>query len=154
MIDDQKFRQAMGQFATGITVVTTEYEGEVIAMTVNAFMSISLQPKIVAVSIGEQATMYDILPKTKTFGVSILRDDQQDISQLFASEDEYGQQEMFTYKKGIPVLETCLTHLVCDVIESTKVGDHVVYFGEVKDLDIFAGEPILYYGSEYRTVDK
>lgn len=154
MIDDQKFRQAMGQFATGITVVTTEYEGEVIAMTVNAFMSISLQPKIVAVSIGEQATMYDILPKTKKFGVSILRKDQQDISQLFASEDEYGQEEMFTYKKDIPVLKNCLTHLVCHVTESIKVGDHVVYFGEVQGLEIFAGEPILYYGSKYCTVKK
>lgn len=150
MIDDLKFRQAMGQFATGITVVSTEYEKEVVAMTVNAFMSISLQPKIVAVSIGEQASMYNILPKTKRFGVSILKKEQQHKSDLFASVNEYGHQDMFIYKKDIPVLKNCLTHLVCHVIEATKVGDHVVYFGEVIDLEIFNGEPILYYGSQYR----
>src|SRR5690625_3950594 len=104
MIDDLKFRQAMGQFATGITVVSTKYDKEIIAMTVNAFMSISLEPKIVAVSIGEQASMYNILPKTKRFGVSILKKEQQHLSNLFASEDEYGKQEMFIYKQDIPVL--------------------------------------------------
>lgn len=154
MIDEQKFRQAMSRFATGITVVTTQHEDEIIAMTVNAFMSISLQPNIVAVSIGDQASMYDILPTTKSFGVSVLREDQQKISQLFASDAEYGKNEMFTSKKGIPVLKDCLTHMTCDVIQSTQVGDHTVYFGEVKDLEIFTGDPILYYGSEYRTVEK
>src|SRR5690625_4983842 len=108
MIDDINFRQAMGQFATGITVVTTEYDQEVVGMTVNAFMSISLDPKIVAVSIGEQAGMYDILPKTKKFGISFLRSDQQGLSKLFARDDEYGQREMFTFKNNIPVLKDCL----------------------------------------------
>lgn len=153
MVDDRMFRKAMSQFATGITVVTSVHEGNVIGMTVNAFMSISLQPKIVAVSIGEQAAMYNLLPQTNKFGVSFLRNDQQDVSQLFASEDEYGNQEMFTYKKGIPVLKDCLTHLTCHVVESTKVGDHLIFFGEVNDLEIFAGDPILYYGSDYRTIE-
>lgn len=154
MIDDIKFRQAMGQFATGVTVITTEHEQKVFGMTANAFMSISLNPKIIAVSIGEQASMYDILPKTKKFGVSFLRDDQQHMSQLFAKEDEYGQRDMFIFQKEIPVLKDCLAHLTCHVVQSTKAGDHVVYFGEVKDLEIFPGEPILYYGSEYRTLSK
>lgn len=150
MIDDLKFRQAMGQFATGITIVSTAYEEDIIAMTVNAFMSISLQPKIVAVSIGEQASMYNILPKTNSFGVSILHENQKALSELFAKENEYGQEDMFIYKANIPVLEDCLTHLVCDVVKSVKVGDHTVYFGEVKDLEVFSKKPILYYGSDYR----
>lgn len=154
MIEDIKFRQAMGQFATGVTVITTEYGQEVIGMTANAFMSISLDPKIVAVSIGEQASMYEILSKTNKFGVSFLREDQQDMSELFAREDEYGQRDMFTFKKDIPVLKDCLAHLTCHVMQSTKAGDHLVYFGEVKDLEIFSGEPILYYGSEYRKLSK
>lgn len=144
----------MGKFATGITVVSTEYEEDIIGMTANAFMSISLNPKIIAVSIGEQASMYEVLPKTNNFGVSFLRDDQQHLSQLFAKEDEYGQRDMFTFKSDIPVLKDCLAHLSCHVVQSTKVGDHVVYFGEVKDLEIFSGKPIIYYGSEYRKLSK
>src|SRR5690625_6620049 len=61
MMDDRLFRDAMGKFATGITIVTTNYENEVMGMTVNAFMSISLEPKLIAISIDESASMYDIL---------------------------------------------------------------------------------------------
>src|SRR5699024_9851370 len=88
MIDHRLFREVMEKFATGITVVTTLNDQEIVGMTVNAFMSISLDPKLVAISIDESATMYNILPQTKQFGVSILRKEQKDLAMIFAKQKE------------------------------------------------------------------
>src|SRR5699024_3427026 len=96
MIDERQFRDTMGKVATGITVVTTEYEGETMGMTVNAFMSVSLDPKLIAVSIGDQARMYTKLQETKEFGVSILSEDQRDYSMIFAKQKASDQATPFT----------------------------------------------------------
>src|SRR5690625_2629564 len=88
MIDYRDFRDDMAKFVTGITVVTTKYNEEIMGMTVNAFMSVSLNPKLIAISIDEKATMYNILQETNSFGVSMLRDDQQDVSMVFAKQKD------------------------------------------------------------------
>lgn len=152
MIDDHTFRRAMGKFATGITVVTTEYDSEITGMTVNAFMSVSLQPKIIAVSIGDQASMYHILQKTKKFGVSILHNGQKDASMIFANQKEDNEQIAYTYQQGIPVLKDHLASIVCHVIKQTVAGDHIVFFGEVLQVSVKDQAPLLYFDSEYHTI--
>lgn len=76
-MDDRKFRTAMGKFATGVTVIATEVKGDVHGMTANAFMSVSLDPKLVVVSIGEKAKILNKIKESKTFTVNILAADQQ-----------------------------------------------------------------------------
>lgn len=152
MIDDRKFRDAMAQFTTGVTVVTTEYEDKIMGMTVNAFMSISLDPKIVAISIDEKAEMYDVFPKTNTFGVSILRDDQVDESMIFASQKEDNGTIEYNIHEGVPVLKDSLATIACDIVQSTKVGDHTVFFGQVKHIELKEGNPLVYYGSDYQAI--
>ena len=85
-MDDRQFRQAMGKFATGVTVITTEVEGEVHGMTANAFMSVSLEPKLVVISIGERAQMLKKIKTSKKFAVNILSGEQQDYSMIFAGQ--------------------------------------------------------------------
>src|SRR5690625_396125 len=115
MLDDRSFRDAMGKFATGITVVTTKDNDDVIGMTVNAFMSISLDPKLIAISIGEQAAMYHTLQKTKKFGVSILTEDQKDLSMIFAKQIEKDREIDYVYRDGIPVINDTLATISCSV---------------------------------------
>ncbi|SRR5690625_654859 len=153
MVDDQIFRQAMSKFATGVTVVTTKDGEDVVGMTVNAFMSISLQPKLIAISIDESASMYHTLQEVKQFGVSILKDDQADLSMIFANQkDEEGE---ITYKdmNGIPVLDDTLATIACRVFDMVKAGDHMIFIGEVLDIHVDEGNPLLYFNSNYEKID-
>lgn len=152
MIDDRKFRDAMAQFTTGVTVVTTAHEGQTKGMTVNAFMSISLDPKIVAISIDEEAELYDIFPKTKSFGVSILKEDQVSESMIFARQKEDDGTVEYNIHDGVPVLKDSLATIACDIVKSTKVGDHTVFFGQVKHIELKDGNPLVYYGSDYQSI--
>ena len=93
-MDDRQFRQAMGKFATGVTVITTEVEGEVHGMTANAFMSVSLNPKLVVISIGERAQMLEKIKNSKKFAVNILSGEQQEYSMLFAGQIKEKRQEI------------------------------------------------------------
>ena len=79
-MDDRQFRTAMGKFATGITVIATEVEGDVHGMTANAFMSVSLDPKLVVISVREQGRILSKIQESKIFSVNILAEDQQEVS--------------------------------------------------------------------------
>ena len=85
-MDDRIFRSAMGKFATGVTVITTEIDEQVHGMTANAFMSVSLDPKLVVISIGEKAQMLDKIKHSKKFAVNILAANQQELSMIFAGQ--------------------------------------------------------------------
>lgn len=151
-MDERLFRDAMGKFATGITVVTMNDNGNNIGMTVNAFMSISLQPKLIAVSIDESASMYDKLNATEKFGVSILSEEQKELSMIFARQKDKDQEVNFFDQDGVPVLSNALVTLSCNVQEKIKAGDHLIYIAEVTDLTINEGDPVLYFGGKYRSI--
>src|SRR3954463_1392190 len=86
IMDDRQFRTAMGKFATGVTVIATDVDGDVHGMTANAFMSVSLDPKLVVISIGEKARILEKIKQSKTFSVNILAADQQELSMIFAGQ--------------------------------------------------------------------
>ena len=152
MMDDRLFRDAMGKFATGITIVTTNYENEVMGMTVNAFMSISLEPKLIAISIDESASMYDILQETKKFGVSILTKNQKDLSMIFAKQIEEDREINFLQQDDIPVIEDSFVTLSCHVQDMIKAGDHMIFIAEVSEIVINEGEPLAYAESKYQSI--
>ena len=151
-MDNRVFRDAMGKFATGITVVTTEYKNKVMGMTVNAFMSVSLEPKLIAISIDEKATMYSKLQETKKFGVSILKEEQQELSMIFAKQIIKKRDIDFIKNGGIPVIKDSLATISCHIKDTIKAGDHMLFIAEVIGLTIDEGEPILYSGGSYRTI--
>lgn len=149
-MDERLFRKAMGKFATGITVVSMYEDNEPTGMTVNAFMSISLNPTLIAVSIDKRASMYDKLQEIKQFGVSILRDNQQYLSQYFAKQIELDDPVSFIEQSGIPVLEDALVKLSCEINQQVEAGDHSIFIAKVKDITVSDGEPVIYFGSNYR----
>ena len=152
-MDERLFRDAMGKFATGITIVSINDNNEYRGMTVNAFMSISLNPKLIAVSIDENAGMYDKLKNTTKFGVSMLKEEQRDLSMIFARQKEKDREIEFIVRDDVPVIKDALATLSCEVDQKVKAGDHLILIAKVTDITIQDGSPILYYGGKYRSMN-
>ncbi|WP_050615169.1 flavin reductase family protein [Bacillus testis] len=148
-MDDRVFRNAMGKFATGVTVITTEVDGESHGMTANAFMSVSLTPKLVLISIGEKARMLDKIQRSQKFVVNLLSEEQQEISMLFAGQLKEKREIEFDYIDGLPLIQNALANIVCDVYSTQVAGDHTLFIGEVKELVLKDGEPLTFFQGKY-----
>lgn len=152
MMDDRAFRNAMGKFATGVTVITTLLEDEAHGMTANAFMSVSLNPRLVLISIGEKAKMLDKINESGKFAVNILSDDQKDLSMHFAGQIKEKRQIEFDWINELPVIKNALTNIVCKVHSKQIVGDHTLFIGEVTDIVACEGAPLAFYEGKYSKV--
>ena len=152
----REFRNALGQFATGVTVVTVEREpGSVFGMTANAFTSVSLNPMLILVCVEERAKILPLLHKHKRFGVSVLKQDQRALSEYFAQNPEAEHRLAVRYRwtsEGVPVLEDTVVQLSCSVIAAHVAGDHTILVGKVEDAEIRGGEPLLFFRGEYRHI--
>ncbi|SET96209.1 NADH-FMN oxidoreductase RutF, flavin reductase (DIM6/NTAB) family [Salinibacillus kushneri] len=151
-MDNREYRKAMGKFATGITVITGEFEGAVQGMTVNAFMSVSLNPRLITISIDERASMYEKLQNHNRFGVSVLSEEQKPFSMIFAKQIEKDREIPYEYRDGVPVIKDSLVSLSCSIQNKVKAGDHMLFIAEVTDVQVKEGSPILFYNSEYRNI--
>ncbi len=148
-MDDRTFRNAMGKFATGVTVITTDHGGESHGMTANAFMSISLNPRLVVVSIGEKARMLEKIRESGKFAVNILSEQQQEVSMLFAGQLKEKREADLDTIHGVPVVKDALANVVCKVYGTQIVGDHTLFIGEVEDIVLRDGKPLTFYEGKY-----
>ena len=148
-IDPREFRQCMGRFATGVTIVTSEKDGEERGMTANAFLSVSLDPPLILVSVAHKATMYEFLMESKRYGVSILGEHQKDLSNHFAGRHDPALEVPFVKHKGMPLIEGAVAHIVTEVVDAHAVGDHTLFIGEVVYLKSRDMRPLLFYGGNY-----
>lgn len=151
-MDDRLFRNAMGKFATGVTVITTELQGENYGMTANAFMSVSMDPKLVVISIGHKARLLDRIKESQKFAVNILADHQQDFSKLFAGQIKDGVEVVFDQLAGVPVLPGALAQVSCTVVSEYVEGDHTLFIGKVNDIKLEEGEPLIFFNGKYRNL--
>jgi flavin reductase (DIM6/NTAB) family NADH-FMN oxidoreductase RutF len=151
-MDDRKFRTAMGKFATGVTVIGTEVEGNVHGMTANAFMSVSLDPKLVVVSIGEKAKILNKIKESKIFTVNILAADQQELSMIFAGQLKEHKEVTFDRLDGKPVLAGAVAQIACEVSAEHVEGDHTLFIGKVTDIHLEDAEPLVFYSGKYRSL--
>jgi flavin reductase (DIM6/NTAB) family NADH-FMN oxidoreductase RutF len=153
------FRRVMGNFPTGITVLTLEREpGQVHGMTANSFTSVSLEPLLILVCIDHNARLLSYLKEQRRFGVNILKASQQPLSEYFArpqldaaEEARLGIHFRWT-DSGIPLLENGLAHLGCSVVAEHDSGDHTIFVAEVESLELNEGEPLLYFRGKYRSL--
>jgi len=151
-MDDRKFRTAMGKFATGVTVITTEIAGEIHGMTANAFMSVSLDPKLVVISIGEKAQMLDKIKNSKKFAVNILSAEQQELSKIFAGQIKEKREVSFEQLDGLPVLSGAIAQVACEVVNVHIEGDHTLFIGKVMDIHLNEKEPLMFFNGKYRVL--
>ncbi|WP_216827404.1 flavin reductase family protein [Alkalihalobacterium elongatum] len=149
-MEAKQFRNAMGKFATGVTIITTDVDGEVHGMTANAFMSVSLDPKLVVISIDERAQMLERIRKSQKYAVNILAADQQELSMIFAGQIKEKKEVAFDRLSDLPVLNGALVQVTCEVIAEHIEGDHTLFIGKVTDIQVEDGEPLLYFGGKYR----
>jgi flavin reductase (DIM6/NTAB) family NADH-FMN oxidoreductase RutF len=158
-LDQQEFRKAMGCFATGVTIVTVDLDGEVHGMTANAFASVSLAPLLVLVCVDHSTKTHAHLHAKKRFGVNILSDDQRAISEFYANpertheraEPETGARFDRT-RHGTPLLHGSLAYLECRLHSAENAGDHTIFIAEVEDVVVNEGDPLLYFKGKYRKV--
>ncbi|WHY68758.1 flavin reductase family protein [Neobacillus sp. SuZ13] len=151
-MDDRQFRNAMGKFATGVTVVATEVAGNVHGMTANAFMSVSLNPKLVVISIAEKAQMLEKIKQSKKFSVNILAAKQQELSMIFAGQLKNQQEVPFERIEGIPVLPGAVAQITCEVSAEHVEGDHTLFIGRVTSINLEDSDPLIYFGGKYRSL--
>ncbi len=149
VIDKREFRNCCGRFATGVTIVTTEVGGIVQGMTANGFMSVSLEPPLIVVSIGHNTRLHQFLPQSMCYGVSILEESQLAFSNHFAGRPDDTLETPFVRKHEMPLLDGALAHMVARVVDAHEAGDHTLYIGEVEYLHYLDGRPLLYYAGGY-----
>lgn len=160
-VSSQLFRKVMGSFPTGITVLTVEREpGQVHGMTANSLTSVSLDPLLILVCIDQDARLLSYLKAQRRFGVNILNDTQQQISEHFAKpqqdpadEARLGVQFQWT-ETGIPLLADALAHIGCNVVAQYMSGDHTIFVGEVESMELKDGEPLVYQRGKYRRLQE
>jgi flavin reductase (DIM6/NTAB) family NADH-FMN oxidoreductase RutF len=144
------FRRTLGMFATGVTVLTCRSGDQVHGMTANAFMSVSLQPPLVLVSIDRRARMSALLHEGTRFAVNVLEAGQAALSDHFARRAVEGSPEpRFELVHDTPLVEGALAHLVARVVRSYWGGDHSLFLGQVAYARYGKGEPLLFHGGRY-----
>jgi len=149
-------REAMRQWATGVTIVSSLHEGVRHGMTVSSFTSISLEPPLVLVSLSKEARTHDLVQHSGVFGITLLNQAQEQISDRFAGrtsedQDRFAGLETFTLNTGAPFLRDGLSFLDCRVISVQEVGDHSLFIGQVIGLQVGPnGAPLIYYDRSYR----
>ena len=153
-VTPQTFRQTLGRFASGVTVVTMVENGETHGITVSAFLSGSLEPPLILVSIDKKAHSHTRLMNVAHYGVSILSETQQTLSNHFANRDPDVVPE-FEKLQDFPVLKHALAQLVCKTVQHVDAGDHTLFIGQIEALAWQeAGKPLVYFHGGYQKIEK
>ncbi|MFZ0758327.1 MAG: flavin reductase family protein [Candidatus Sulfotelmatobacter sp.] len=154
-----EFRKAMGCFATGVTILTLDLEGEVHGMTANAFASVSLDPMLLLVCVDHSARTHAHLHAKKRFGINILAEDQRVICEYYAQPDhthEHAEEEAGARfdrtAQGTPILHGALAYLECRLQSAQQAGDHTIFIAEVEDVVVRQGEPLLFLRGRYHQI--
>ena len=150
LIDPVRFRTALGRFASGVTVVSTFYQERVHGMTASAFVSVSLEPPLVLVSLDNRSYMHKILPSVGRYGVSVLSEKHEHISNHFAGRTVDGIHIRFVTERGVPLLEGAVAHFAVEVIDAHPAGDHTLYIGRVEYFEARGGKPLVFYAGQYQ----
>lgn len=153
MIDPKLFRTTMGRFATGVTVISTVIAGRVHGMTANAFLSVSLDPPLVLVSLGHQARMRALLSHGERFGISVLGADQAAWSNHFAGRATEDISISWEWENDVPLLEGAIAHITAEVVDMHPAGDHTLFIGEVETLSHQPGQPLIFHAGAYAQLE-
>jgi flavin reductase (DIM6/NTAB) family NADH-FMN oxidoreductase RutF len=157
MVTSDQFRKVMGNFATGITVVTTYgADRQPYGLTVNAFTSVSLEPILVLVCLDNRLSGLQYFKDSKHFGVSVLSEAQEDMSRLFAKKDSARPPSIYLEgKTGVPLLKDCIGTLECETVAVYPGGDHQIILGQVLEGDVRNDKigALLYFRGKYQRLN-
>lgn len=150
--DDAQFREVLGRFATGVTIITAMDGDEPVGLAANSFTSLSLDPPLVLFCVGSSSSTWPRLRRSGKFAVNILGEHQEETSRVFATKgaDRFGVTPWREGVSGSPVLEDAIAYLDCTAEAEYPGGDHTIVVGRVVDLDVREdGRPLLFYRGMY-----
>ena len=153
--DPRAFRRALGNFATGVTVVTAaDASGRKVGVTANSFNSVSLDPPLILWSIDKRSTSHAVFETASHFAVNVLAADQIDLSNNFArpKEDRFAEVEYQAGEGGAPILADCSARFECEKFQQVDGGDHWIMIGKVVAFDDCGRSPLLYHQGAYSMV--
>ena len=156
LIDARLFRSTMGRFATGVTVVTVSHDDEhPHAITVNAFLSVSLDPPLVLVSINNRSKMNTHLHPGKRYGINVLAASQEQHSRHFGGRPVEGLEVNWLprFETDVPLLDGCVAHIAARVVDIHPAGDHTLYIGHVEYLRYREQRPLLFFSGKYKKIE-
>jgi flavin reductase (DIM6/NTAB) family NADH-FMN oxidoreductase RutF/flavin-dependent dehydrogenase len=155
--DRRDFRRALGQFATGVTVVTARTSnGRNIGITVNSFSSVSLDPPLILWSVSRQTGSFSDFMNVTHFAVNVLEAKQHHLSRQFSTPlaDKFAGVEFGDSKAGVPILKGVIAQFVCRKVRHYDGGDHVIFVGEVEEYKYEDGEPLVFHSGRYRVATR
>lgn len=151
-IDPSQFRQLLGRFATGVTILTVATpEGRPLGMTANSLASVSLHPPLVSVCVDREAEMHDAILSAPQFVVNVLASPQEALARRFSDkhEDRFDGIGYRLSPDGLILLDGALAHVECDRYAQYPGGDHTIVVGRVTGGTTGDGRPLLYYRGGY-----
>ncbi|MBS0381194.1 MAG: flavin reductase family protein [Proteobacteria bacterium] len=152
-VDLQLFRRVMGRFATGVTVVSFLREGKPAGMTVNAFLSVSMEPPLVLVAVRKASNFVEHVGIGDYCGINILSEHQRKLGPHFANRPEPDADAHFHDHAGIPLLDGSLAQIVARVVDVHPAGDHLLYIAEVEHLAHgIEAQPLIFYSGRYKQI--
>ena len=156
MINKDEFRHALSRFASGVTVVTSkDAAGNLHGITVSAFCSVSLEPPMILICIDKNTGSHHALTETDAFVVNILREDQQYLSDRFASylPHKFDEVEHTLGINDLPVIADALANLECRLVNSHPNGDHTIFVGQIEQATVRDGNPLVYFHGNYQKLE-
>lgn len=157
-LDPKAFRRALGQFATGVAVITAEgADGSAIGMTMNSFNSVSVDPPLVLFSIDRSAYSFPAMTQARAYAVNILGRDQQQLSNKFAKAlgDKWADVDHTLGHLAAPLIAGALAHFECVPYAQYDGGDHVIFVGRVVRFTAHADkDPLVFFGGAYRELSQ
>jgi flavin reductase (DIM6/NTAB) family NADH-FMN oxidoreductase RutF len=155
--DRRDYRRALGQFATGVSVVTAcTPDGRRIGITVNSFSSVSLDPPLILWSLARNAGSFQDFCRATHFAVNVLEARQHHLSRQFSTPlpDKFAGVECTDGRAGCPLLNGAISHFVCRKVRQYDGGDHVIFLGEVEEYKYQEGEPLVFHSGRYRVATR
>jgi len=153
-IDAKLFRSTMGLFATGVTIISYVADGEPAGMTANAFMSVSMDPPLILVSVRKQSRFNDTVRVGVRYGVNFLAESQQAVSAHFGGKRDETLSIPYVYCKETPLIQGSLAHIVARTTAIHEAGDHLLYIAQIEYLQL--GEqrkPLVFFSGKYKQVE-
>lgn len=151
--EPRHIRNLLGQFATGVTVITTTgQDGRKIGMTANSFSSLSLEPPLILWSLSKTAPSLPDFVAAPHFAIHVLGHHQHEVSGHFArgAEDKFANIDHQMCDLGLPILQDSLATLVCRNVNQYEGGDHLIFIGEIEHYQQNDGDPLVFHAGKYR----
>jgi flavin reductase (DIM6/NTAB) family NADH-FMN oxidoreductase RutF len=149
-----QFRDVIGHFASGVTVITAESASAVYGMTVSSLCSVSLEPPTLLACVDRQSSTVDAIAQSGSFSINILRDEQGDLAQRFAATPvaKLEEAEIVRSPRRHPLVAKALAYLDCVVVNAVPVSTHTVLVAEVLHVGADGGAPLAYYRGRFRSL--